>query len=110
MSTVAARGSLGGASYSAAKAGIEGLTRTAANEMAKSGVTVNCVAPGLVDAGMFLTVPKAYQESSLAAVPMGRAADPAEVAHCVRFHASAEASYVTGQTLYICGGLSIGPL
>jgi 3-oxoacyl-[acyl-carrier protein] reductase len=110
MSSVAARGSLGGASYSAAKAGIEGLTRTAAIEMAKSGVTVNCIAPGLVDAGMFLTVPKAYQESSLAAVPMGRAADPAEVAACVRFLASAEASYVTGQTLYVCGGMSIGPL
>jgi 3-oxoacyl-[acyl-carrier protein] reductase len=110
MSSVAARGSFGGASYSAAKAGIEGLTRTAAIEMAKSGVTVNCVAPGLVNAGMFLTVPQDYQQTSLASVPMGRAAEPAEVGACVRFLASDEASYVTGQTLYICGGLSIGPL
>jgi 3-oxoacyl-[acyl-carrier protein] reductase len=110
MSSIAARGSLGGASYSAAKAGIEGLTRTAAIEMAKCGVTVNCVAPGLVNTGMFLTVPEAYQETSLALVPMGRAAEPAEIAACVRFLASREASYVTGQTLTICGGLSIGPL
>ncbi|RYD59703.1 MAG: SDR family oxidoreductase [Sphingomonadales bacterium] len=110
MSSIAARGSMGGASYSAAKAGIEGLTRTAAIEMAKSGVTVNCVAPGLVNAGMFLTVPEDYQKTSLASVPMGRAAEPAEIADCVRFLASREASYVTGQTLNICGGLSIGPL
>lgn len=110
MSSIAARGSLGGASYSAAKAGIEGLTRTAAIEMATSGVTVNCVAPGLVNAGMFLTVPQDYQRASLKSVPMGRTAEPAEIAACVRFLASQEASYVTGQTLYICGGLSIGPL
>lgn len=110
MSSVAARGSVGGASYSAAKAGIEGLTRTAAIEMAKSGVTVNCIAPGLVNAGMFLTVPKDYQETSLSSVPMGRAAEPGEVAAYVRFLASREAGYITGQTLYVCGGLSIGPL
>jgi 3-oxoacyl-[acyl-carrier protein] reductase len=110
MSSVAARGSLGGASYSAAKAGIEGLTRTAAIEMASRGVTVNCVAPGLVNSGMFLTVPEDYQKSSLALVPMGRAAEPAEIAACVAFLASPAASYITGQTISICGGLSIGPL
>jgi 3-oxoacyl-[acyl-carrier protein] reductase len=110
MSSVAARGSFGGASYSSAKAGIEGLTRTAAIEVAKSGITVNCVAPGLIDAGMFRTVPEDYQEKSLKAVPMGRPGTPSEVGACVRFLASDEASYVTGQTLFICGGLSIGPL
>jgi 3-oxoacyl-[acyl-carrier protein] reductase len=110
MSSVAARGSVGGASYSSAKAGIEGLTRTAAIEMAKSGVTVNCIAPGLIDAGMYRTVPVDYQESSLKAVPMARAGEPREVAACVCFLTSEDASYVTGQTLYVCGGLSIGPL
>lgn len=110
MSSVAARGSYGGASYSSAKAGIEGLSRTAAIEVATSGITVNCVAPGLIDAGMFRTVPKEYQDKSLKAVPMGRPGLPQEVGACVAFLASDDASYVTGQTLSICGGLSIGPL
>jgi 3-oxoacyl-[acyl-carrier protein] reductase len=78
--------------------------------MASSGITVNCVAPGLIDAGMFRTVPADYQEKSLRAVPMARPGRPEEVAACVGFLASDEASYVTGQTLLICGGLSISPL
>jgi 3-oxoacyl-[acyl-carrier protein] reductase len=110
MSSVAARGSWAGASYAAAKSAIEALTRNAALEMASRGITVNCVAPGLIDAGMFRTVPEDYQEKSLRAVPMARPGRPEEVAACVGFLASEEASYVTGQTLLICGGLGISPL
>ena len=110
MSSTAARGSFGGAAYASAKAAIEGLTRSAAMEMASSGVTVNCVAPGLINTGIFLTTPKDYQAKGIAATPMGRAGEPAEVAGCIRFLLSDDASFVTGQTLYICGGMSIGPI
>jgi len=109
-SSTAARGTFGGASYGTAKGAIEAMSRTAAFEMAKFGVTVNCVAPGLIRAGIFLTVPKDYQEQAIARTPMGRAGEPEEVAACVRFLASEDAGYVTGQTLYVCGGLTIGPI
>jgi 3-oxoacyl-[acyl-carrier protein] reductase len=108
MSSLAARGSIAGGAYGAAKGAIEGLTRSAAMECARDGVTVNCVAPGLIAAGMFLTVPELYQEESAARIPMGRPGDAAEVAAAVSFLASSEASYVTGQTLRVCGGLSLG--
>jgi NAD(P)-dependent dehydrogenase (short-subunit alcohol dehydrogenase family) len=107
-SSLAARGSIAGASYGAAKGAIEGLTRSAAIEVARYGITVNCVAPGLIAAGMFLTVPQSYQEESAAKIPMQRLGLPEEVAACVSFLASPAASYVTGQTLLICGGLSLG--
>ncbi|MBX3509564.1 MAG: SDR family oxidoreductase [Hyphomonadaceae bacterium] len=110
MSSLAGRGSVAGASYAAAKSAIEGLTRTAAIETAKYGVTVNCVAPALIDAGMFRTVPKEYQDKGVQAIPMRRPGEPREVAACVRFLASDDASYITGQIITVCGGLSLGPL
>lgn len=109
-SSTAARGTFGGASYSAAKGAIEALSRTAAFEMAKSGVTVNCVAPGLIRTGIFMTVPEAYQKEAIGHVPMGRAGEANEVAACIRFLSSDDAGYVTGQILYVCGGLTIGPV
>jgi 3-oxoacyl-[acyl-carrier protein] reductase len=108
MSSIAVRGSVAGSSYGAAKGAIEGLTRSVAFELAGFGVTANCVAPGLIAAGMFLTVPEEYQEAAIGRTPMHRAGQAEEVAACVAFLASAEASYVTGQTLFVCGGLSIG--
>ena len=107
-SSIAVRGSISGSAYGAAKGGIEGLTRSAAMEIARHGITVNCIAPGLVNAGMFLTVDKDYQAEVAARVPMLRLGEPEEVASCVEFLASPGASYVTGQTLIICGGLSLG--
>jgi len=107
MSSIAVQGSIAGASYGAAKGAVEALSRTAALEWAKYGITVNCVAPGLVNAGMFLTLPESYRKAAIENSPMKRAAEPEEVAYCVRFLCSEEASFITGQTIYVCGGLSI---
>lgn len=108
MSSIAVLGSLAGASYGAAKGAIEGLSRTAALEWAHYGITVNCVAPGLINTGMFLTTPKSYQEEGIARTPMRRAGRPEEVAETICFLASEGAGFITGQTIFICGGLSIG--
>jgi 3-oxoacyl-[acyl-carrier protein] reductase len=77
-------------------------------EVARHGITANCVAPGLINAGMFLTVDPEYQESISARIPVGRLGSPEDVATCVKFLTSAESGYVTGQTLTVCGGLSLG--
>ena len=107
MSSIAVRGSLAGASYGAAKGAIEALSRTAALEWAHYGITVNCVAPGLIKAGMFLTTPEKFQKAGIEKTPMKRAGESGEVAACFRFLASEEAGFITGQTIFVCGGLSI---
>ena len=108
MSSVAALGIVGGSAYSAAKGAIEALSRTAAMELARYGITVNCVAPGLINAGIFLTNPEHFRQAGIARTLMGRPGEPEEVAAAVRFLASPEAGYITGQTLLVCGGLSVG--
>ncbi|WP_020499198.1 SDR family NAD(P)-dependent oxidoreductase [Sciscionella marina] len=107
-SSIAARGTVAGISYSAAKGGIEGLTRSAAIELAPHGVTVNCIEPGVVATGMFLSTPKEFQDAQVSRIPARRAGTPDEIAACVSFLASSDSSYVNGQTLTACGGLSVG--
>jgi 3-oxoacyl-[acyl-carrier protein] reductase len=109
-SSIAARGTVAGISYSAAKGGIEGLTRSAAIELAPHGVTVNCIEPGVVATGMFLSTPKEFQDAQVSRIPARRAGTPDEIAACVSFLTSADSSYVNGQTLTACGGLSVGAL
>jgi 3-oxoacyl-[acyl-carrier protein] reductase len=101
-SVVGTRASPGQANYAASKAGVIGMTRTVAAEVARRGVTVNAVAPGLVDTDMT----RDLSTDILDSVPARRAGTPEEVAACVRFLASEEAAYVTGATLAVDGGLS----
>ena len=107
-SSVAALGSIAGTSYTAAKGAIEAMTRTAAMEFARYGITVNCVAPGIINTGMFQQQPERARNHMLDRTPMRRAGDPMEIAACYRFLSTRDASYVTGQTLYACGGVSVG--
>ena len=102
-SIVGPRANAGQANYAASKAGLIGMTKTVAAEVARRCVTVNTVAPGFIDTEMTADV---LGNGALAAIPARRAGEPEEVAACVRFLASDAASYVTGTTLYVDGGLS----
>lgn len=97
-------GNFGQANYSAAKAGIIGFTKTAAIEMAKYRVTVNCVCPGFTETDMYTTVPDKVKEQIVKRIPLGRVGTSQEVARAVRF-LIVDGDYITGQTLNINGGI-----
>ncbi|MCB2228452.1 MAG: 3-oxoacyl-[acyl-carrier-protein] reductase [Desulfarculaceae bacterium] len=98
-------GNPGQANYSASKAGLIALTKTAAKELAPRGVRVNAVAPGFIETDMVNTIPEKLQEAMKAMIPMGRAGQPEDVADVVAFLCSDAASYVTGQVIAINGGM-----
>jgi len=104
-STAGAMGNPGQANYSAAKAGLIGLTKSVARELSRWGILVNAVAPGLIDTDMAAAMPAEAREALLAEVPLGRIGSGREVADVVRFLAGEGAAYVTGQVLHVNGGL-----
>lgn len=114
LSSRAALGLPTRSAYSATKAGMIGLARTWALELAAEGITVNCVAPGpIAGTGMFHDVVPAGSEREAAlarGIPVRRLGRPADVARAVMFLASADAGFITGQTLQVCGGASLGSL
>jgi len=97
-------GNVGQANYAAAKAGVVGLTRTAAKELARSQVTANAICPGFIDTQMTRGIPDAIREQQVAKIPLGRMGQPADVAAVVAFLASDEAGYVTGEVINVGGG------
>lgn len=106
ISSIAAGGNLGQANYAASKAGVIGFTKTLAIELARQHVTVNAVAPGFIDTEMTRAVPESYRKHWIERVPIGRAGSEQDVARAVLFLASDRASYVTGEVMYVDGGLN----
>ena len=104
-SVVGQMGNAGQANYAATKAGVEGFSRALAREIGSRGVTVNCVAPGFVETDMTEALDERLVNSMLDAVPIGRMAQPEEIAAAVSFLASDDASYITGAVLAVNGGM-----
>jgi 3-oxoacyl-[acyl-carrier protein] reductase len=104
-SAAGAMGNAGQANYSAAKAGLIGLTKASARELAHWGILVNAVAPGLIETDMSAAIPEAARQAFLAQVPLGRIGTAREVAEVVGFLAGDGASYITGQVFHVNGGL-----
>lgn len=102
------RGNIGQANYAASKAGIVGLTRTLAMEFARYAINVNCVAPGATKTPMTATIPEDLVKRLIAKVPLGRMAEPEEIANVHAFLVSDESSYVTGQCIFVDGGDTLG--
>ncbi len=106
-SIVGVTGNPGQGNYAASKAGMIGMSKSLAQEIASRGITVNCVAPGMIKTAMTDALDDGQRERLLNVIPAGRLGDSADVANCVLFLASEEAAYVTGQTLHVNGGMAM---
>ncbi len=106
-SVVGVTGNPGQANYAATKAGLIGMTKSVAQELASRGVTANCVAPGFIASAMTEALPDAQKDALNARIPMGRMGEGADIAAAVAYLASREAGYVTGQTLHVNGGMAM---
>lgn len=106
-SVVGLRGNAGQVNYSASKAGLLGLTKSLAKELASRGVTANAVAPGFIETDMTNALPEAARSAMAAGIPAGRSGLPEEVARAVAFFAREDAGYITGQVLCVDGGMAV---
>ena len=104
-SVVGSSGNPGQANYAAAKAGVAGMSRALARELGSRGVTVNCVAPGFIETDMTSELGEAQTAALLGQIPLGRLGSASDIAHAVAFLASPNASYITGTTLHVNGGM-----
>jgi 3-oxoacyl-[acyl-carrier protein] reductase len=101
-------GNVGQANYSASKAGVIGLTRTMARELASRGITVNAIAPGFVETDMSQALSEQVREAATAQIPLGYFGKPEDIANMAAYLASEKASYITGQVISVDGGMAIG--
>jgi 3-oxoacyl-[acyl-carrier protein] reductase len=106
-SVIGLMGNAGQANYAAAKAGLIGFTKSVAREMASRGITANAVAPGFVETDITAGLNDTIRQTALAAIPLGRLAQPEDIANMVAFLASDAAAYITGQTLAVDGGMTM---
>jgi 3-oxoacyl-[acyl-carrier protein] reductase len=104
-SVVGSSGNLGQANYAASKAGIEGMTRSIALEVASRGITINCIAPGFIKTSMTQNILDVNEDKLLESIPVKRIGTPEDVSSLTMFLASDKASYITGQTLHVNGGM-----
>ena len=106
-SVVGVYGNAGQVNYAASKAGVIGMTKTLAKELARRNITANAVAPGFIATDMTDALSEAQKEAIVGRIGSGRLGEPADIAHLVRFLASDEASYITGQVICVDGGMSL---
>lgn len=105
ISSASWQGNIGQSNYSSAKAGLIGLTKTLARELARKNITVNAICPGFIDTDMTRAVPNNIREVIVSKIPMGRMGDPCDIANLIIFLSSDEASYITGEVISVGGGL-----
>tara|TARA_B100002003_G_scaffold111859_1_gene103572 strand:- start:205 stop:645 length:441 start_codon:yes stop_codon:yes gene_type:complete len=104
-SIVGVMGNAGQANYSASKAGIIGLTKTSARELASRNITVNAVAPGFIDTEMTRSLNENIKQQLKEQIPVGKLGKPEDIANCIKFLVSDDASYITGQVIHVNGGM-----
>ena len=107
ISSTSAFGNIGQTNYSASKAAIDGFTRTLALESARNGITVNSIAPGMIETDILKTIPADIMEKKISSVPANRIGQPSEIASVASFLASDDSSWVTGNCILACGGMKM---
>jgi 3-oxoacyl-[acyl-carrier protein] reductase len=106
-SVVGTTGNPGQANYAASKAGLVGMSKAMAQEVASRGITINCIAPGFITSPMTEALPDAQKEALLGKIPVGKLGTGSDIAAATVYLASREAAYVTGQTLHVNGGMAM---